>query len=174
MMTTLEWEKGAAGPVLLERWLERFGAQPFDYNHGLADVVLSTDPRPELHLFEGTNFFRGLALIDLAEAMLKRAFGKDAVAVRVNAAGQGDFFQVHVDSHKVDVESVKLFIRKAYYLRFDLSPEQEFVEVHPGGGAVGVRLERFDQLPAVVQTLQRAGTGCHPGPPYLLGVNDKQ
>ena len=30
---------------------------------------------PEFHRLEGSNFFRGLALIDLAEAMLKRAFG---------------------------------------------------------------------------------------------------
>lgn len=56
-----------------------------------------TGTPPEFHCLEGSNFFRGLALIDLAEAMLKRAFGREAVAVRVNAAGQGDYFQVHVD-----------------------------------------------------------------------------
>ncbi len=155
LMTQMEGEKGVAGPELMERWLERFGARPFDYNRGLHDAALSADPPPELHLFEGTNFFRGLALIDLVEAMLKRAFGGDAVAVRVNAAGQGDFFQVHVDSHKVRVEDVKRFIREAFYRRFDLSPEREFVETHPGGGAVGVRLDRFEQMPALVRAVSR-------------------
>jgi molybdopterin-guanine dinucleotide biosynthesis protein A len=154
MMTRMEWEKGLAGPSLMVRWLERFGARPFDYNRGLSDEALSRDPLPELQLFEGSNFFRGLALIDLAEAMLQRAFGEEAVAVRINAAGQGDFFQVHVDAMKADVNSVKHFIKKAFYERFDLSPDPEFVEVHPGGGAVGVRLDRFDQLPVLVQALQ--------------------
>ena len=79
-------------------------------------------------MVEGTNFFRGLALIDLAEAMLKRAFGRNAVAVRVNAAGQGDFFQVHVDTQRASVHDVKEFVRKAFYQRFGLAPEQEFVE----------------------------------------------
>lgn len=55
------------------------------------------NPLPDFQRLAGSNFFRGLALIDLAEAMLKRAFGADAVATRVNAAGQGDFFQVHLD-----------------------------------------------------------------------------
>ena len=73
-------------------------ATPFDYNRDLEDALLSAGNLPAIHLIEGTNFFRGLALIDLAEAMLKRAFGNDAVAVRVNGAGQGDFFQVHVDT----------------------------------------------------------------------------
>ena len=39
------------------------------------------DDRWSLTSVAGTNFFRGLALIDLAEAMLKRAFGDSAVAV---------------------------------------------------------------------------------------------
>ena len=160
MRGELEWEKGAAGPVLMERWLERFGAQPFDFNRGLSDEALRAATPPELHLIEGTNFFRGLALIDLAEAMLKRAFGPDAIAVRVNAAGQGDFYQVHVDSHKAGVEDVKQFIRVAFYRRFGLLPEQEFVEPHPGGGAVGLRLDRLDQLPYLVQTLR---SGLHHG-----------
>jgi hypothetical protein len=153
MMTTLDWEQGLAGPALMERWLERFGAQPFDYNRGLGDDALAATPAPEPHRFDGTNFFRGLALIDLAEAMLKRAFGQAAVAVRINAAGQGDFFQVHLDSTKVRTEAVKEFIRQAFYRRFGLSPEQEFVEPHPGGGAVGVRLERLDQLGDLVKAL---------------------
>ena len=112
-----------------------------------------TDPRP-LHLIQGSNFFRGLALIDLAEAMLKRAFGDDAVAVRINAAGQGDYFQVHVDGLSVDAEEVKEFIRTAFYRRFGLAPEQEFVEPHSGGGAVGVRLHRFDELPELILDLR--------------------
>jgi hypothetical protein len=139
---------------LTERWLERFGARPFDYNRGLDDETLSAEPPPELRLLEGSNFFRGLALIDLAEAMLRRAFGRDAVALRVNAAGQGDFFQVHADTAKIRVEDVKQFLRIAFYRRFGLSPEREFVEVHPGGGAVGIRLERYDHLPALIRALR--------------------
>jgi len=155
MLTQMDWETGLAGPDLMERWLERFGAQPFDYNRGLDDAALASDLPPQPRLLEGGSFFRGLALIDLAEAMLKRGFGQDAVAVRVNAAGQGDFFQVHVDTHKVGVEDVKQFIRQAFYRRFGLKPDPEFVETHPGGGAVGVCLERFDQLPALAQALRR-------------------
>ena len=153
MLDGMHWEKPWSGAKLMEEWLDRHGAAPFDYNRGLSDEALSADEPPELHLLEGTNFFRGLALIDLAEAMLKRAFGDDAVAVRVNAAGQGDFFQVHVDTSRAVVEDVKEFIRIAFYRRFSLSPEQEFVETNPGGGAVGVRLARFDQLPELIRAL---------------------
>jgi GTP:adenosylcobinamide-phosphate guanylyltransferase len=155
MSGEIDWEKGHAGPALMERWLERFGATPFDYNRGLDDQSLAHEHLPELPWLGGSNFFRGLALIDLAEAMVKRAFGKNAIAVRVNAAGQGDFFQVHVDNTLAAVEAVKAFIRKAFYRRFGLAPEPEFVEPHPGGGAVAVRLERFDQLPALVRSLQK-------------------
>jgi molybdopterin-guanine dinucleotide biosynthesis protein A len=153
MLEGMAWEKPWAGPKLMETWLERHGGVPFDYNRGLSDEVLSADRTPDLHLLEGTNFFRGLALIDLAEAMLKRAFGDSVVAVRVNAAGQGDFFQVHVDTSHAALEEVKDFIRVAFYRRFSLFPEQEFVEANPGGGAVGVRLARFDQLPELIRTL---------------------
>jgi hypothetical protein len=97
-----------------------------------------------------------LALIDLAGAMLKRTFGRDAVAVRVNAAGQGDYFQVHVDTHKAKPEEVKGFIRRAFYRRFGLSPEPDFVEVFPGGGAAGVALSRYDTLPQLAQRLRTA------------------
>ncbi len=154
MLCTMDWERGFAGPALMERWLARFDARPFDFNRGLDDEALSAANPTDLHLMEGTNFFRGLALIDLAEAMLKRAFGSDAVAVRANAAGQGDFFQVHVDCTKAAVDDVKTFIRNAFYQRFGLAPEQEFVEIHPGGGAVGVRLERFDHLPDLLRILK--------------------
>ena len=101
----------------------------------------------------GGNFFRGLALIDLAEAMLKRAFGADAVAVRVNAAGQGDYFQVHVDVTLAEVAAVKAFLEKAFYRRFALSPEPAFVETTSGGGAVGMRLNSYSKLPELVGTL---------------------
>ena len=77
--------EGLQGPELMDRWLERHGAIPFDYNRGLDDESLSPDDPPEFHRLEGSNFFRGLALIDLAEAMLKRAFGNDAVALRVRS-----------------------------------------------------------------------------------------
>jgi hypothetical protein len=147
------WEEGLTGPALMEAWLTNLGATPFDYNAGLDDASLSRPGPFEPHRWDGTNFFRGLALIDLIEAMLVRAFGCEAVAVRVNAAGQGDFFQVHVDTRQADVEAVKGFIRAAVYARFDLRPPQEFVEPHPGGGAVGVRLDRFDRLPDLIALL---------------------
>ena len=149
------WEASLSGPERLERWLERVGARPFDYNQGLDDLALSAATPPDPCEIRGTNFFRGLALIDLAEAMLIRAFGREAVAVRVNAAGQGDFFQVHVDLRRTRVEDVKDFIRRAFYRRFGLRPEREFIDVHPGGGAIGLRLERFDQLPELVSALRR-------------------
>jgi hypothetical protein len=161
MLSEMDWEKGLAGPSLMEKWLERFHAMPFDYNRDLDDTSLSAAQSLPLYQWRGTNFFRGLALIDLAEAMLKRAFGDSAVAVRVNAAGQGDFFQVHVDTQSTDPEEVKQFIRQAFYRRFDLAPEQEFIEPHPGGGAVGVRLSRFDRLPQLIREL-RARTGDRP------------
>ena len=154
MESSLPWEAGATGPALLDLWLDRFGATPFDFNRGLDDAALAAPDPPEFHRLEGSNFFRGLALIDLAEAMLKRAFGANAVAVRVNAAGQGDFFQVHVDREKADVREVKQFIRLAFYRRFGLAPETEFVEAHPGGGAAGVRLDRYDALPDLVRHIE--------------------
>ncbi|UCC99862.1 MAG: hypothetical protein JSW66_08255, partial [Phycisphaerales bacterium] len=70
MESELEWEQGTAGPERLNLWLQRFGATPFDYNRSLDDESLSPDNPPEFHHLKGTNFFRGLALIDLAEAML--------------------------------------------------------------------------------------------------------
>jgi molybdopterin-guanine dinucleotide biosynthesis protein A len=155
MVNALEWEKGLTGPALMERWLEQVEAKPCDFNRGLTDEALNPENPPEWHLLEGSNFFRGLALIDLVEAMLKRAFGKQSVAVRVNAAGQGDYFQVHVDTTKAKVEAVKDFMNRAFYQRFGLKPEQAFVETHPGGGAVGIRLDRFDQISDLVRALNR-------------------
>ena len=149
----LEWERAAAGPQLMDRWLERHGAVPFDFNRGLDDGSLSADNPPEFHHLEGSNFFRGLALVDLAVAMLKRAFGDDAVAVRINAAGQGDYFQLHIDLQKVRADDVKQFVRVAFYRRFGLSPVPDFVELHPGGGASGVRLNRYDSLPQLIGQL---------------------
>lgn len=162
MEADLDWEKGVAGPERMLRWLTRFAATPFDYNRGLDDASLSNlDHAPPLHLVEGTNFFRGLALIDLAEAMLKRAFGNDHLAVRVNGAGQGDYFQVHIDTTAVRVEPVKRFLRLAFYRRFGLAPPQDFVEPHPGGAAVGVRLGRFDQVAELIRTLEmRVESSC--------------
>ena len=46
------------------------------------------------------------------------------------------------------------FIRKAFYERFDLAPEREFAELHSGGGAVGVKLNRLDSLPDLIQKLR--------------------
>lgn len=143
-----------AGPDRLASWIRAAGAVPFDYNRGLDEASLADSSKFSLHTIEGGNFFRGLALIDLAEAMLKRAFGAEAIAVRVNAAGQGDYFQVHVDSHLAEVEEVKVFIQKAFYDRFGLSPNPAFVQPHPGGGALGVRLDRLDDLPALIARLE--------------------
>jgi hypothetical protein len=150
----LPWERAATGPARLDRWLAEVGAMPFDYQQGLTDDVLDAAEPPVWHELAGGNFFRGLALVDLAEAMLKRAFGESAVAVRINAAGQGGYFQVHVDRELASPAEVKHFIRRAFYHRFGLTPSPEFVEVHPGGGAVGVRLSRYKLLPSVIRHLQ--------------------
>ncbi len=155
MMCQQDWEASASRQKLMERWLERFGARPFDFNAGLDDRSLADDSNGNLRDIPGTNFFRGLALIDLAEAMLQRAFGDSAVAVRVNGAGQGDYFQVHVDTKLADPEEVKDFIRIAFYRRFSLSPPIDFVEPHPGGGAASVKLDRYDQLPSLIAALRR-------------------
>ena len=156
--TKFPWEGDLSGPELMEVWLGHCNATPFNFNKGLDDdsldatlTALSDGTAPEeaqLHLLEGGNFFRGLALIDLAEAMLKKAFGEQAVAVRVNAAGQGDFFQVHVDARQANPADVKRFIEKAIYKRFGLTPKQKFAEIFPGGPAVGitVKLGRIAQL----------------------------
>ncbi len=148
-----DWERGLSGPERLEEWLRRVRAVPFDYNRDLDDASLAAAPLKPLHEIRGGSFFRGLALLDFAEAMLKRAFGIDAVAVRVNAAGQGDFFQVHLDARRAKPEQVKAFLDRAFYARFGLSPVNRYVEPHPGGGAVGVRLDRFDLLPRLIDAL---------------------
>ena len=50
--------------------------------------------------------------------------------------------------------AVKDFLRGAFYRRFGLTPDPEFVEPHPGGGAVGIRLSRFDILPELTGKLR--------------------
>lgn len=147
------WEAGLTGPALLDAWLERCGAQPYNFNRGLGDAALAADVPPEFHLWPGGSFFRGLALIDLAEAMLKRAYGDHVVAVRVNAAGQGDFFQVHLDRQQVDPADVKSFLRRSFYERFGLNPDPDFVGTHPGGGAVGLTLSSYAFLPTIITRL---------------------
>ena len=153
LMLEAPWEAGLGGPERLSRWLTLAGATPVEVNRGLDDTALAHDAPPDLYRLPGGNFFRGLALIDLAEAMLTRAFGAGATAVRVNAAGQGDYFQVHVDTHAVAVSDVKAFLRRAFYGRFGLAPDPEFIEPTTGGGAVGLRLERFDRLPELIRRL---------------------
>jgi len=155
MMSIASWEKDFKGHVLLEEWLRRYEAIPFDFNNGIRDIDLINSSLPEFHKLHGSGFFRGLALIDLVEAMLKRAFGDDSVAVRVNAAGQGDYFQVHIDRHRADPEKVKNFIRKAVYERFGLNPDPDFVEIYSGGGASGIRLSSFGLLPLLIENLKR-------------------
>jgi len=151
------WEVGSAGPARLDRWLQRCGARPFDYSRGLDDRSLDAAEPPDFVRLEGSSFFRGLALIDLAEAMLLRAFGPAATAVRVNAAGQGDYFQVHVDTRAASPDEVKRFLRSAFFRRFGLTPDPDIVEVHPGGGAAGVRLSHFRDLAGLARRLRSAG-----------------
>ncbi len=153
LLDEADWERGLAGPEKLAAWLERVRATPFDYNRDLDDASLAAAPLKPLHEIRGGSFFRGLALLDFAEALLKRAFGAEAVAVRVNAAGQGDFFQLHLDARRANPEEVKAFLDRAFYARFGLAPEHRYVEPHPGGGAVGVRLDRFDLLPRLIDAL---------------------
>jgi hypothetical protein len=154
MTRALAWERGLEGPRLMEEWLARCGAAPHDLSLDIDDASLATTEAAPPRLWRGPSFFRGLALLDLAEAMLKRAFGLDAVALRVNAAGQGDYFQVHVDTRLADTEEVKAFIRAAVYHKFGIHPDQDFVEVHPGGRAVGVRLGTFSHLPLLASLLK--------------------
>ena len=157
MLRTLDWETGRAGPALMERWLLRFGAKPFNFNKGLDDVSLdkAASQHRQLHLMEGSSFFRGLALVDLIEAMLKRAFGNHAVAVRINAAGQGDYFQVHFDVSKMVAADIKHFMDRAVYQRFGIEPEFKFVDVYPGGPAVGVGLARLSEMREVTAAIRR-------------------
>jgi CTP:molybdopterin cytidylyltransferase MocA len=159
LLAEAEWERDLSGPERLENWLQRVRAVPFDYNRDLDDASLAAPAMKPLHELRGGSFFRGLALLDFAEALLKRAFGPDAVAVRVNAAGQGDFFQLHVDARRATPEAVKAFLDRAFYARFGLEPAQRYVEPHPGGGAAGVRLDRFDLLPQLIEALSPTPTG---------------
>ena len=92
--------------------------------------------------------------------MLKRSFGENAIAVRVNAAGQGDYFQVHLDKRSASVEDVERFIRLAFYRRFGIGPDPELVTCHPGGGAAGVRLSRYDLVPQLIRTLRALAPGA--------------
>lgn len=153
LLEEANWEAPLPGPARMDAWLQRCNARWVDFNAGLDEETLAAGP-PDLLNLQGGNFFRGLALVDLAEAMLKRAFGPEAVAVRVNAAGQGDYIQAHIDTDLADVEEVKQFLRTAYYRRFGLAPQPEFVELHSGGGAVGTRLSRYAQLPRLIQRLK--------------------
>ncbi|NUQ61383.1 MAG: hypothetical protein HUU20_02775 [Pirellulales bacterium] len=157
MLRPQEWEEDLSGPGLMEAWLARFGARPFDYNKGLDDASLAQAEAEnrQLHLIEGSNFYRGLALIDLVEAMLQRAFGDSAVAVRVNAAGQGDYFQVHFDLAKVTAADIKHFMDRAIYRRFGLDPEYRFVDVSAGGPAVGIGLAQFGEMGAVAAGISK-------------------
>jgi hypothetical protein len=142
----------------MEEWLAKFGARPFNFNKGLDDAALrrAEAENTQLHLMEGSTFFRGLALIDLIEAMLKRSFGENAIAVRVNAAGQGDFFQVHFDLSMVIEDDIKRFMDRAIYERFGLNPEDRYVDVYSGGPAVGIGLAQFRELEAVTAGIRKA------------------
>lgn len=155
MEQELPWEENLGGPERMEAWLKRYVSSAFDYNEGIRDVDLRDDLPVDFYRIQGGSFFRGLALIDLTEAMLKRAFGDHAVAVRVNAAGQGDYFQVHIDRKYADSEQVKSFINRAFYQRFGLQPARPFVELHSGSGASGTRINRADMLPSIIHHLRK-------------------
>jgi hypothetical protein len=49
-------------------------------------------------------------------------------------------------------------VQLAFYDRFGLTTTQPFVDPHPGGGAAGVRLERFDRLPELIARLRQLGS----------------
>ena len=55
---------------------------------------------------------------------------------------------------KADPEDVKRFLNLAFYRRFSLQPQPRYVEVHPGGGAAGIRLSRFDAVAQLVRRLE--------------------
>lgn len=65
----------------------------------------------------------------------------------------------HVDTHKAAVEDVKQFLWQAFYKRFRLLPDPDFVETSPGAGAIGVTIAPFD---FVAET--REGTTSGKGP----------
>jgi hypothetical protein len=164
MMRPLDWETNLSGPSLMEEWLVRFGAKPFNFNKGLDDASLNRAEaeNTQIHLLEGSTFFRGLALIDLIEAMLKRAFGDNAVAVRINAAGQGDYFQIHFDVSRAMASDIKHFMDQAIYRRFGLNPEYKFVDVYSGGPAIGIGLAQLSQIGEVAEGIRREA-GIIPG-----------
>lgn len=141
---TLPWEEGLCGPDKLNAWLHQCGAQPYDFNLGLSDRDLVRLEGTPIREWLGGSFFRGLALIDFAEALLKRRFGDNAVALRVNAAGQGDYVQVHYDVEMVAGDVLKAFMGRAFSERFGLPPPEDYIETCSGGGAIGLRLEAAD------------------------------
>jgi hypothetical protein len=38
---------------------------------------------------------------------------------------------------------------------FSIKPDPDFVEIHAGGGACGIRLSSYEQLPLLVENLKR-------------------
>ena len=64
-----------------------------------------------------------------------------------------EFVELFLETSVSDLEEVKQFVRMAFYRRFGLSPDPEFVELRPGGGALGVRLTRYDCLPQLIGQL---------------------
>ena len=152
------WERSVHGPARLRAWLEYLGAVPFDYNRDLDDETLGEPETFDLCGIRGSSFFRGLALIDLGEAMLKRAFGENSVAVRVSGAGQGGYFQVHVDRTMACTHEVQNFLQSAFYARFQLAAPDRFVAAHPGGSATGVRLDDVTEIGPLAHALARASS----------------
>jgi hypothetical protein len=71
MSRPLPWERHLEGPGLMEEWLVRCGTEGHDFGLDIDDASLSSSGPSAL--WRGTNFFRGLALLDLVEAAKARS-----------------------------------------------------------------------------------------------------
>jgi hypothetical protein len=111
-------------------------APPFDCRWGLDDTSSAFDPANGRHLVQETNFFRGLALIDLAEAMLRRAPGTSAVTVGASATGRGDFTEIDVDPQVENPLERDEIIRSASCRRLGRVSVQDLHQPHPGRRAI--------------------------------------
>ena len=72
----------------------------------------------------------------------------------INALQKDNYEYILGARIKNETEEVKEFLRIAFYKRFGLDKDMDFVEVHPGGGALGLRLSRYDSLPQLINSLK--------------------
>jgi hypothetical protein len=87
-----------------------------------------------------------IAIVGYAREEVTAALGADVIHVLTADPAGG--------TRLAAPDVVKAFIRRAFYERFGLAPRPEFVQPRPGGGAVGVRLDRLDQLPGLIARLE--------------------